>query len=143
MFEYNQPMHAFDLDKLEGNITIRAAKENEEITTLDGVDRVLKNGELVIADDEKAIAIAGVIGGQNTQIDDDTKNVFVEVAYFTPENIRKTSRELGIFTDSAYRNERGMDVENLNVVMSRAVSLIAEVTGGDILSEVISVLKKG
>jgi len=127
MFEYNQPMHAFDLDKLEGNITIRAAKENEEITTLDGVDRVLKNKELVIADDEKAIAIAGVIGGQNTQIDDDTKNVFVEVAYFTPENIRKTSRELGIFTDSAYRNERGMDVENLNVVMSRAVSLIAEV----------------
>jgi len=137
MFEYNQPMHAFDLDKLEGNITIRAAKENEEITTLDGVDRVLKNKELVIADDEKAIAIAGVIGGQNTQIDDDTKNVFVEVAYFTPENIRKTSRELGIFTDSAYRNERGMDVENLNVVMARAVSLIAEIAGGDILSEVI------
>jgi len=137
MFEYNQPMHAFDLDKLEGNITIRAAKENEKITTLDGVDRVLKNKELVIADDEKAIAIAGIIGGQNTQIDDDTKNVFVEVAYFTPENIRKTSRELGIFTDSAYRNERGMDVENLNVVMARAVSLIAEVAGGDILSEVI------
>lgn len=65
------------------------------------------------------------------------KNIFVEVAYFTPENIRKTSRELGIFTDSAYRNERGMDVENLNVVMARAVSLIAEVTGGDVLSEVI------
>ena len=137
MFEYNQPMHAFDLDKLEGNITIRAAKENEKITTLDGVDRVLKNKELVIADDEKAIAIAGVIGGQNTQIDDDTKNVFVEVAYFTPENIRKTSRELGIFTDSACRNERGMDIENLSTVMSRAVSLIAEVAGGDILSEVI------
>ena len=73
MFEYNQPMHAFDLDKVEGNITIRAAKENEEITTLDGVERVLKNRELVIADDEKAIAIGGVIGGQNTQIDDDTK----------------------------------------------------------------------
>jgi len=127
MFEYNQPMHAFDLDKLEGNITIRAAKENEEITTLDGIDRVLKNGELVIADDEKAIAIAGVIGGQNTQIDNETKNVFVEVAYFTPENIRKTSRDLGIFTDSAYRNERGMDIENLNNVMARAVSLIAEV----------------
>lgn len=138
MFEYNQPMHAFDLDKLEGNITIRAAKENEKITTLDGVDRVLKNGELVIADDEKAIAIAGVIGGQNTQIDNDTKNIFVEVAYFTPENIRKTSRELGIFTDSAYRNERGMDIENLSTVMSRAVSLIAEVAGGDILSEVIN-----
>ena len=137
MFEYNQPMHAFDLDKVEGNITIRAAKENEEITTLDGVERVLKNGELVIADDEKAIAIGGVIGGQNTQIDSDTKNIFVEVAYFTPENIRRESRDLGIFTDSAYRNERGMDVENLAVVMNRAVSLLAEVAEGEVLSEVI------
>ena len=137
MFEYNQPMHAFDLDKVEGNITIRAAKENEEITTLDGVERVLKNGELVIADDEKAIAIGGVIGGQNTQIDDDTKNIFVEVAYFTPENIRRESRDLGIFTDSAYRNERGMDIENLAVVMNRAVSLLAEVAEGEVLSEVI------
>ena len=137
MFEYNQPMHAFDLDKVEGNITIRAAKENEEITTLDGVERVLKNGELVIADDEKAIAIGGVIGGQNTQIDNDTKNIFVEVAYFTPENIRRESRDLGIFTDSAYRNERGMDVENLAAVMNRAVSLLAEVAEGEVLSEVI------
>ena len=137
MFEYNQPMHAFDLDKLEGNITIRAAKENEEITTLDGVERVLKNGELVIADDEKAIAIGGVIGGQNTQIDSDTKNIFVEVAYFTPENIRKESRDLGIFTDSSYRNERGMDMENLPVVINRAVSLLAEVAKGEVLSEVI------
>ena len=137
MFEYNQPMHAFDLDKVEGNITIRAAKENEEITTLDGVERVLKNGELVIADDEKAIAIGGVIGGQNTQIDSDTKNIFVEVAYFTPENIRRESRDLGIFTDSAYRNERGMDIENLAVVMNRAVSLLAEVAEGEVLSEVI------
>ena len=137
MFEYNQPMHAFDLDKVEGNITIRPAKENEEITTLDGVERILKNGELVIADDEKAIAIGGVIGGQNTQIDDDTKNIFVEVAYFTPENIRRESRDLGIFTDSAYRNERGMDVENLAVVMNRAVSLLSEVAEGEVLSEVI------
>ena len=137
MFEYNQPMHAFDLDKVEGNITIRAAKENEEITTLDGVERVLKNGELVIADDEKAIAIGGVIGGQNTQIDNDTKNIFVEVAYFTPENIRRESRDLGIFTDSAYRNERGMDIENLAAVMNRAVSLLAEVAEGEVLSEVI------
>ena len=137
MFEYNQPMHAFDLDKVEGNITIRAAKENEEITTLDGVERVLKNGELVIADDEKAIAIGGVIGGQNTQIDSDTKNIFVEVAYFTPENIRRESRDLGIFTDSAYRNERGMDIENLATVMNRAVSLLAEVAEGEVLSEVI------
>ena len=137
MFEYNQPMHAFDFDKLKGNINVRAAKENEEITTLDGVDRVLKNNELVIADDERAIAIAGIIGGDATKIDNETKNIFVEVAYFTPDNIRRTSRELGIFTDSSYRNERGMDIQNLETVVERAVSLIAEVAGGEILSDTI------
>ena len=137
MFEYNQPMHAFDFDKLKGNINVRAAKENEEITTLDGVDRVLKNNELVIADEERAIAIAGIIGGDATEIDNETKNIFVEVAYFTPDNIRRTSRELGIFTDSSYRNERGMDIQNLETVVERAVSLIAEVAGGEILSDTI------
>ena len=137
MFEYNQPMHAFDFDKLKGNINVRAAKENEEITTLDGVDRVLKNNELVIADEERAIAIAGIIGGDATKIDNETKNIFVEVAYFTPDNIRRTSRELGIFTDSSYRNERGMDIQNLETVVERAVSLIAEVAGGEILSDTI------
>ena len=124
MFEYNQPMHAFDFDKLKGNINVRAAKENEEIITLDGVERVLKNGELVIADDEKAIAIAGIIGGKGTQIEDTTKNIFLEVAHFTADNIRRTSRELGIFTDSSYRNERGLDIQNLDVVIDRAASLI-------------------
>ena len=137
MFEYNQPMHAFDFDKLKGNINVRAAKENEEITTLDGVDRVLKNNELVIADEERAIAIAGIIGGDATKIDNETKNIFVEVAYFTPDNIRRTSRELGIFTDSSYINERGMDIQNLETVVERAVSLIAEVAGGEILSDTI------
>ena len=137
MFEYNQPMHAFDFDKLKGNINVRSAKENEEITTLDGVDRVLKNNELVIADEERAIAIAGIIGGDATKIDNETKNIFVEVAYFTPDNIRRTSRELGIFTDSSYRNERGMDIQNLETVVERAVSLIAEVAGGEILSDTI------
>ena len=137
MFEYNQPMHAFDFDKLKGNINVRAAKENEEITTLDGVDRVLKNNELVIADEERAIAIAGIIGGDATKIDNETKNIFVEVAYFTPDNIRRTSRELGIFTDSSSRNERGMDIQNLETVVERAVSLIAEVAGGEILSDTI------
>ncbi|MDO4690084.1 MAG: phenylalanine--tRNA ligase subunit beta [Fusobacterium sp.] len=137
MFEYNQPMHAFDFDKLQGNINIRAAKFGEKLITLDGVERELKDSELVIADDVKAIALAGIIGGKSTQIENETKNIFLEVAYFTPENIRKTSRELGIFTDSSYRNERGLDIENLNVVMDRAISLISEVAGGEILSEAI------
>ncbi|PID67465.1 MAG: phenylalanine--tRNA ligase subunit beta [Fusobacteriales bacterium] len=136
MFEYNHPMHAFDLDKISGNtINIRKAKENEKLITLDGEERELKNQELVIADEEKAIALAGIIGGIGSEITNETKNIFLEVAYFTPENIRKTSRELGISTDSSYRNERGLDIENLEIVIDRAAALIFEVAGGEILSE--------
>lgn len=135
MFECNQPMHAFDLDKVAGKeIIVRAAREGESIVSLDGVEREL-NGELVIADLEKPIAIAGVIGGQNTQIDADTKNIFLEIAYFTPENIRKTSRALGVFTDSSYRNERGMDPEGIPYAADRAASLIQEIAGGEVLSK--------
>lgn len=138
MFEYNQPMHAFDLDKLENNtVVVRAAENGEKITTLDGVERELVNGELVIADEVKPIAIAGIIGGQATQIEAETKNVFLEVAYFTPDNIRKSAKKLGIVTDSGYRNERGLDIENLPEVIDRAATLIAEVASGEVLDEVI------
>ncbi|WP_130891868.1 phenylalanine--tRNA ligase subunit beta [Fusobacterium ulcerans] len=138
MFEYNQPMHAFDLDKLENQtVVIRAAEIGEKITTLDGVDRELNNGELVIADEVKPIAIAGIIGGQATQIEPETKNIFLEVAYFTPENIRKSAKRLGIVTDSGYRNERGVDIENINEVIDRAAALMAEVASGEVLDEVI------
>ena len=138
MFEYNQPMHAFDLDKLENNtVVVRAAENGEKITTLDGVERELVNGELVIADEVKPIAIAGIIGGQVTQIEAETKNVFLEVAYFTPDNIRKSAKKLGIVTDSGYRNERGLDIENLPEVIDRAAALIAEVASGEVLDEVI------
>lgn len=137
MFEYNQPMHAFDLDKVaNGSITVRAAKEGEKIVTLDGIEREL-NGELVIADDEKVTAIAGIIGGVGTEITSETKNVFLEVAYFTPENIRKTGRKLGISTDSSYRNERGTDIENIPDSSERAAALIAELAGGEILDGAI------
>ena len=138
MFEYNQPMHTFDLDKLENNtVVVRAAENGEKITTLDGVERELVNGELVIADEVKPIAIAGIIGGQATQIEAETKNVFLEVAYFTPDNIRKSAKKLGIVTDSGYRNERGLDIENLPEVIDRAAALIAEVASGEVLDEVI------
>lgn len=138
MFEYNQPMHAFDLDKLENKtVVVRTAEIGEKITTLDGVDRELNNGELVIADEVKPIAIAGIIGGQATQIESETKNIFLEVAYFTPENIRKTAKKLGIVTDSGYRNERGLDIENISEVIDRAAALMAEVASGEVLNEVI------
>ena len=138
MFEYNQPMHAFDLDKIvNGNITVRAAQVGEKITTLDGVERELNNGELVIADDEKVTAIAGIIGGIGTEITSETKNIFLEVAYFTPENIRKTGRRLGISTDSSYRNERGIDIDTIPDASERAIALIAEIAGGEILDGAI------
>ena len=138
MFEYNQPMHAFDLDKVaNGSIVVREAKMGEKITTLDGVERELTNGELVIADDEKAIAIAGIIGGIGTEITSETKNIFLEVAYFTPENIRKTGRRLGISTDSSYRNERGRDIEGTPDASERAMALIAEIANGEILDGAI------
>lgn len=138
MFECNQPLHAFDYDKIEGKvINVRKAEKDEKIITLDGVERELQNGELVIADEKKALVIAGVIGGQDSQINNDTVNVFLEVAHFTPENIRRTSRNLGIITDSSYRNERGLDIEGLDYVADRAASLISQIAGGEVLRDVI------
>lgn len=138
MFEYNQPMHAFDLDKIADNsIIVREAKKGESITTLDGVERVLENGELIIADTEKPLAIAGIIGGIGSEITSETSTILLETAYFTPDNIRKTSKKLGISTDSSYRNERGIDIESVKIVSERAVSLISEVTGGKVLENFV------
>lgn len=135
MFEYNHPMHAFDMDKVSGNkITVREAATGEKITTLDGEERELNNKELVIADDEKAIAIAGIMGGKNTQVDENTTNIILEVAYFTPENIRKTVKNLGLSSDSSYRFERGIDKDNSEEVIDRAASLMKEIAGGEVLN---------
>jgi len=135
MFEYNHPMHAFDADKISGNkITVREAEAGEKITTLDGEERELKKSELVIADEKKAIAIAGIMGGENTQVDENTTNILLEVAYFTPENIRRTVKDLGLSSDSSYRFERGIDRDNSEEVIARAASLMQEVAGGEILS---------
>lgn len=133
MFEYNQPIHAFDADKLSGNsIVVRNATLGEKIITLDGIERELQD-ELVIADAEKPVAIAGVIGGKNSEVDENTINIFLEVAYFTPENIRKTSKKIGVSTDASYRFERGVDSENLEVVLERIASLIEKNCSGEIL----------
>ncbi len=135
MFEYNHPMHAFDLQKLSGNkIVIREAEAGEKIVTLDGEERELNNKELVIADEEKAVAIAGIMGGENTQVDEETTDLLLEVAYFTPENIRSTSKALGLSSDSSYRFERGIDRDNSEEVINRAASLMKEVAGGEILN---------
>jgi phenylalanyl-tRNA synthetase beta chain len=136
MFEYNQPMHAFDHSKLEGSkIIVREAEKGEKITTLDGEERELNNSELVIADEAKAVAIAGIMGGKNTEVDENTTDILLEVAYFTPENIRKTSKTLGLSSDSSYRFERGIDRDNTLVVLERASSLIQSITNCDVVGE--------
>ncbi len=134
-FEYNHPMHAYDMNKLSGSkIIVREATEGEVIITLDGEERKLENKELVIADEEKAVGIAGVMGGQNTEVDNNTTNLVLEMAYFTPENIRKTSKNLGLSSDASYRFERGIDRDDIEEVIDRAAALMQEVAGGDILS---------
>lgn len=134
MMEYNHPIHAFDLNKISGNkIVVKEANAGEKIITLDGVERTLEATDLVIADGGKTIAIAGIMGGLNTAIYEGTTDILIEVAHFEPTNIRKTAKRLGISSDSSYRFERGIDIEDADTVMNRIVTLIQEIAGGDIL----------
>ena len=132
LLQEGQPLHAFDLDKIEGKITVRTAFEGEKIITLDGQERVLKSGDIVIADDKKALAIAGVIGGENSKINENTQNILLEAAVFDPISVRKTAKRLSILTDSSYRFERGVDVENCSTASDKAVSLILSLAGGEV-----------
>jgi len=132
MHELGQPMHSFDLDKLSGGrIIVRKAASSEKITTLDEVDRELDETMLAICDAEKPVAIGGVMGGLDSSIADSTINVLLEVAYFKRENIRATSRKLGLATEASYRFERGVDIENLITASNRATQLICELAGGE------------
>ena len=131
MHELGQPMHAFDLDKLaENRIVVRRAKNGEAITTLDEIERELDSTMLAICDAEKPVAIAGVMGGLNSSISDDTFNVLLEVAYFKRENIRASSRTLGLTTEASYRFERGVDIEYLHAASDRAAASTQDIAGG-------------
>ena len=135
MFEYNQPIHTYDLSKIKDmTLVVRAAKKGEKLTTLMG-DELELDGELVIADSEKPLSIAGVMGGLDSGITNETKDIFIEVAYFTPENIRETGKKLGITSESGYRNERGTDIENVAEVLDRVTSLIYEIAEGNIVGK--------
>lgn len=132
MHELGQPMHSFDMDKLaENRIVVRRAKPDEAIKTLDEVERKLDDSMLAICDAKKPVAIGGVMGGFDTGISDATANVLLEVAYFKRENIRATSRKLGLATEASYRFERGVDIENLIRASNRATELICEFAGGE------------
>jgi phenylalanyl-tRNA synthetase beta chain len=128
---FGQPMHAFDLARLEGAaIVVRRAHAGEKITTLDGVARTLTNEMLVIADSSRATAIAGVIGGAESQVTDATTDIVLEVACFDPRSVRQTRRALGISTDASHRFERGTDPESPARTAALAANLIASLTGG-------------
>ncbi len=133
MYELGQPLHAFDLEKLSGReVVVRRAKEGEKIRTLDGVERELSPDDLVIADSEKPVAIAGVMGGEESGTGFSTREVFLESAHFDPMTVRRTSKRLGLSTDSSYRFERGADIEACKFAAERALHLIQKLTGGKV-----------
>ena len=133
-----QPTHAFDLDKVEGGIIVRRARKGERLKTLDGVDRVLSEEDLVVADHKKAVGLAGVMGGWDTMITPETKNVLVEAAWFDPVAVRQTARRHGLHTDASHRFERGADF-NAAPVASALVSAILLANGGWIEGELVDV----
>ncbi|MEI6562229.1 MAG: phenylalanine--tRNA ligase subunit beta [Verrucomicrobiota bacterium] len=131
MLELGQPLHAFDLAKLNGGIRVRPAAEGEAFLALDGKTYPLAPRHLVIADSARAVAIAGVMGGEESGVTESTTDVLLESAYFTPAGIRRTSRELGLSSDSSYRFERGIDLAGVLPASARAIALILEVAGGE------------
>ena len=135
MMELGHPLHAFDLDRLSGKrVVVRRAAAGEKITILDGSEIELKNEHLVIADAEKPMALAGIMGGEFSGVTDETVNVLLESAVFNPSNVRSTSRRLGVSTDASYRFERGVDYDMADTASDRAAQLILEIAGGKLTS---------
>lgn len=132
LFESGQPMHAFDLDRLgRQTINVRRARQGEMITTIDGQQKFLDGDMLVIADNKKAVAIAGVMGGKDTEVTDRTTNILLESAVFNPILVRKTRQKLGLPTESAYRFERGVDEQNARTAVFSAAKLITSLASGE------------
>jgi len=140
MFEMGQPTHAFDLNLLHGNrIIVRRPRSGEQITTLDGFARELSGEMLVIADADRPVAVAGVMGGADTEINEQTRDVLIESAYFNPASIRHTARALGMDTEASYRFARGADFEAQVRAADRVAQMVAEIAGGRVLKGAIDV----
>jgi phenylalanyl-tRNA synthetase beta chain len=140
LLEIGHPIHAFDYDKLvDHSIVVRRAVDGESFMTLDHKERKLKGDTLMICDGKGSVAIAGVIGGMNSEISDSTKNVLIESAYFAPRSIRKTSKHFGLSTDASQRFERGCDPNVAEWAVNRVVALIQELCGGDLLKGTIDI----
>lgn len=141
LWETGQPLHGFDLERIAGTgedetraVFVRRARDGETLTTLDGVERKLEAGMLVIADSERPVALAGVMGGEATEVGEGTTEVLLESAWFNPRSVRATAKRLGMHTDASHRFERGVDPELQARAAERAAALIAEVAGGTVLA---------
>ncbi len=133
MWETGQPMHAFDMEKIKGGVVkVRRAQEGERLTTLDGIERQLDPEVLVIADSSESIGLAGVMGGENTEITADTKHILLEAASFDPVNVRKTARKFNLPSDASQRFEKGIDREGIIYAQDRAVQLMQLTAGGNV-----------
>lgn len=142
MLEYGQPMHAFDYKCLDGShIIVREANENESFKSLDNIDHTLKAGMLVISDEKKAVALAGVMGGANSEITDETKTVVFESANFNGPSVRVTSRALGMRTESSARFEKGIDCETVIPAVQRACELVQMLGAGEVVNGIVDVYK--
>lgn len=136
LLEYGQPLHAFDYDRLETNkILVRAAKEGEKIITLDGQERTLKEEHLLITNGKEPVAIAGVMGGENTEVYEGTKTVLLEAAYFDPLTVRRASQHTGLRSDASNRFEKGVDPNRVHKAALRACELLEKYAEGDVLKE--------
>ncbi|MEK7773420.1 MAG: phenylalanine--tRNA ligase subunit beta, partial [Deltaproteobacteria bacterium] len=138
MLELGSPLHAFDLDRIEGRaIDVRLAGDDESIVTIDARDRKLDPSMLVIADCGGPVALAGVMGGKRAEVTDATRNILLEAAWFEPSSVRRTSRKTGLSTDSSYRFERGVDINGLSKALDLCASMIKRLAGGSVAKGVI------
>lgn len=143
LHELGQPLHAFDTARIKGGkIYVKCAEEGTKFTTLDGVERMLKVEDLIIADDHGPLAIAGVLGGAQSGVSETTTSIFLESAYFCPVSVRKTAKTHGISTDASFRFERGIDPNITDYALKHAALLIQEVAGGEITSDIIDIYPK-
>lgn len=139
MLEYGCPLHAFDADKLNGYLCVRRANEGEKLTTLDSVERTLTTDSVLIATRERGVCLAGVFGGENSEIDDNTTNMALEAAYFTPVTNRKSARSVGYRSEASARFERGIDIEAVRPALMRAMQLLTQYAD----AEVVGVVEAG
>ena len=137
MLEYGQPLHFFDKDKLGDKILVRDAKDKEKITTLDGKERILKSSDIVITDGEYAVCVAGVMGGLNTEVTEDTKNILIESAIFDPVSIRYTAQNLNLKSEASIRYGKGLNYEYTNKAMDRACHLLEKYADAKVLSGIV------